>query len=64
MGSEPDVSAVIRGTGILQTIQQMLSFHSMEEEVYYLKLEALWILTNLAVTDTVSSMCLLASDLD
>ena len=36
----------------------------MEEEVYYLKLEALWILTNLAVTDDESAMCLLASDLD
>ena len=64
MGPDPDVSAVIRGTGILQTIHQMLSFQCMDEEVYYLKLEALWILTNLAVTDEESAMCLLASDLD
>ena len=36
----------------------------MEEEVYYMKLEALWILTNLAFTTRVNTMRLLASRLD
>jgi len=42
----------------------MLTFASAEEEAYYLKLEALWILTNLAIADLEDTMRILASDLD
>ena len=42
----------------------MLTFSSTEEEAYYLKLEALWILTNLAYVDSEDTMRILASDLD
>ena len=39
----------------------MLSYQSTGEEVYYLKLEALWILTNLAMSDSINVMKILAS---
>jgi len=42
----------------------MLIFASDEEEAYYLKLEALWILTNLAMADLEGTMRILASDFD
>lgn len=43
----------------------MIAFNNQSqveaEEVYYLKLEALWILTNLAYTDEMNTMQILAS---
>jgi hypothetical protein len=42
----------------------MLTFSSTEDEAYYLKLEALWILTNLAYVGDEDTMRILASDLD
>jgi len=42
----------------------MLTFASAEEEAYYLKLEALWILTNLAMGGIEDIMRILESDLD
>ena len=43
----------------------MIAFNNQSqveaEEVYYLKLEALWILTNLAYTDEMNTMRILAS---
>ncbi len=38
----------------------MLSFTSMEEEAYYLKIEALWLLTNLAYCEEIDAMKILA----
>ena len=38
----------------------MLSFTSMEEEAYYLKIEALWLLTNLAYCEEIDAMRILA----
>ena len=51
-------------SSILRVCQEMLSFNSSEEEVYYLKLEALWLLINLAYTQQMGSLLLLASNLD
>ena len=61
----PDCGEVMRNTQILLTCQQLLNFNSNEEEAYFMKLEALWILTNLACTDDDDeAMLILASDLD
>ena len=59
----PEVAEVIENTTLLNCLHQILSFQSSEEEVYFLKLEALWIVTNLGFTDRVSTMRIFASSL-
>ena len=39
----------------------MLNFQSNEEEVYYLKMEALWLLNNMSYTTDEGTMLMLAS---
>lgn len=73
MQEAPEVDAVIEQTPILQLVsdliapthhQQSRQDQEAEEVCYYLQLEALWILTNLAVTeDADNSRRILASSL-
>ena len=62
-GENIEVNQVVLQTEILTVIQRLLSFQSIDEEAYYMKIEALWILTNLAYTDKESTMRLFISSL-
>ena len=42
---------VITQTNILEMCQQMIVFSSTEKEVYFLKLEALWLLNNFVTAE-------------
>ena len=55
------VSDVIQRSQILLLINGILQDPTTEEESYYLKLEALWILANLAYIELEETMCILAS---
>ena len=62
----PEVDTIITETPILQIIYQILMISNTaspsteeEEQVYHLKLEALWLLTNLAATNIEDSMMLI-----
>jgi hypothetical protein len=44
---EPPIDEILQ-TNILQIVSQMLKFNDSSEEVRIMKLEAIWILTNLA----------------
>ena len=50
--SERDMLDVITQTNILEMCQQMLVFNSPENEVYFLKLEALWLVTNFVTEES------------
>lgn len=60
----PDSEIVTRKSSILLMCQQLLAFNSTEEEVYFLKIEALWLLTNLAYCEEDTTMLILSGDLD
>lgn len=60
----PATEQVVCNTSILLMCKQMLSFSAPEEEVYYLKLEALWILQNLSCCFDKDIPLLLTSNLD
>ena len=61
----PAPDTVICNTSILLMCQQMLSFNnSTDEEAYFIKLEALWILFNLSYCDDKNTPLLLTSNLD
>ena len=62
-GENVEINQVVQQTEILTVIQRLLSFQSIDEEAYYMKIEALWILTNLAYTDKESTMRLFISSL-
>ena len=48
---ERDMLDVITQTNILEMCQQMIVFSSPEKEVYFLKLEALWLLNNFVTAE-------------
>ena len=47
----PPISKILNKTSILQMIDRVLSFEHQEGDVYFMKLEAYWILQNLATGD-------------
>ena len=55
------VSDVIQRSQILPLVNSILQNPSREEEAYYMKLEALWIIANLAYIELEPTMCILAS---
>lgn len=61
---ELEVNEVAQQTEILQIIYKVLIFQSKDEEAYFMKIEALWILTNLAYADKENTMRLLVSSLE
>lgn len=55
---------MVCNTPLLQTLHSILAFSSPDEQCYFMRLEALWMLANLSVCDTESTMRLLLSTLD
>jgi len=45
---EPPIEEIMASTNLIQIVSQMLKFSDATEEVRIMKLEAIWILTNLA----------------
>lgn len=45
---EPPIEEIISTTNLIQIVSQMLKFADTTEEIRIMKLEAIWILTNLA----------------
>ena len=60
----PDVDVIVEETPICQVIYQILSTTAEDEELYYLKLEAIWLLTNLCLVEDDKMPLILASTLD
>ena len=61
---EPPVSEVINSTSILEIIASILDFKVTNDELYFLRCEALWMLINLATVEETHDMeIILASTL-
>ena len=52
---------LLNNTSILAVVDSILGYQSAEEETYFLKLEALWILINLAYVNEREMAIILAS---
>lgn len=58
------LSEIIRKTSIIYVICEILQAEAMEEEYFYLKLESLWILINLAIVTGGLEKLMLISELE
>ena len=61
-GAAEFFTEVINGSEILEIINGILSYKSNEEEMYFLRLEALWILVNLAYVEKREMAVICASE--
>ena len=59
-----DAEQIICNTTILQMLNSILRFATSDELIYYLKLEAIWLLTNLAYFDDVNTNRILLSTVE
>ena len=57
----PRVTEILEKTQIMSILSHIINFDSVEEEFYFLKLEALWILINLSMCDTDATRLILLS---
>ena len=62
--TQEDAEDLLLNTSLLKTLHQILAFESATEQCYYMKLEALWTLSDLACFDSLNTMRLLSSSLD
>lgn len=59
-----EAEEIMSDSSLLKMLESILLFASPDENVYYLKLEALWTLTNLSYFDEVNTMRIINSSVE